>query len=146
MHSAMCKPPRWSQRDVVMNEILQMETKCQTQRNPIERLMTNFASKKINPRQKYRNNHVWRTRQVTGVIVSLTSDASIFNFCGIVMTSSNGNIFRGDRCIPLTKASDTELWVFICAWTNRDSGDWDTIAPIMTSLWWYHGSNSGQMQ
>ena len=46
------------------------------------------------------------------------------------MTSSNGNIFRvtgplwgestGDRWIPLTKASDAELWwfFFICALTN----------------------------
>ena len=40
-----------------------------------------------------------------------------------MMKSSNGNIFRvtgplcgeftGDRRIPLTKASDTELWFFI---------------------------------
>ena len=46
------------------------------------------------------------------------------------MTSSNGNILRvtglwwgestGDRWIPLTKASDAELWYFssICSWTN----------------------------
>ena len=53
------------------------------------------------------------------------------------MTSSNGNIFRvtgplwgesiGPRWIPLTKASDAELWWFLCAWTsgwakNRDAG------------------------
>ena len=41
----------------------------------------------------------------------------------IMMTSSNGNIFRvtgplcgeltGDRWIPLTKASDAELWIFL---------------------------------
>ena len=58
----------------------------------------------------------------------------------IVMTSSNGNIFRvtgllwgeftGHRWIPLTKASDAELWCYfmICAWrngwvNNRDAGD-----------------------
>ena len=56
-----------------------------------------------------------------------------------IMTSSNGNIFRvtGSLCgeftghwwIPLTKASDAELWCFLlCAWTkcwanNRDAGD-----------------------
>ena len=48
----------------------------------------------------------------------------------IMMTSSNGNIFRvtghfcreftGDWWIPRTKASDAELWCFslIVAWTN----------------------------
>ena len=57
-----------------------------------------------------------------------------------MMTSSNGNIFRvtgslggkftGHRLIPLTKASDAELWCFffICAWinncvNNREAGD-----------------------
>ena len=55
----------------------------------------------------------------------------------IIMTSSNGNIFRvtgplcgeftGHRRIPLTKASDAELWCLfslICAWVNnREAGD-----------------------
>ena len=57
-----------------------------------------------------------------------------------MMTSSNGNIFcvTGPLCgeftvhrwIPLTKASDAELWCFfICAWINgwvnhREAGDW----------------------
>ena len=55
-----------------------------------------------------------------------------------MMTSSNGNIFRvtgqlcgeftGPRWIPRTKASDAELWWFICVWTNdsvktREAGD-----------------------
>ena len=55
-----------------------------------------------------------------------------------MMTSSNGNIFRGTghlcgeftgpRWIPRTKASDTELRCLICAWinvwvNNRDAGD-----------------------
>ena len=45
-----------------------------------------------------------------------------------MMTSSNGNIFRFtghlcgeftvDRWIPRTKASDAELWCFLCAWIN----------------------------
>ena len=54
-----------------------------------------------------------------------------------MMTSSNGNIFRvtcllwgestGDRWIPLTKASDAELWCFfmMCAWTNGWSNSRD---------------------
>ena len=49
----------------------------------------------------------------------------------IMMTSSNGNIFRvtgplcgeftGHRLIPLTKASDAELWCFLWSspWINR---------------------------
>ena len=53
-------------------------------------------------------------------------------YIGSLMTPSNGNIFRvtgllyeeftGDRWIPLTKASDAELWCFI--W----SGPEQTIA------------------
>ena len=58
----------------------------------------------------------------------------------VLMTSSNGNIFRvtgplcgeltGPRRIPITKASDAELWCFslICVWingwvNNREAGD-----------------------
>ena len=50
----------------------------------------------------------------------------LFKVCGnaySMMTSSNGNIFRvtghlcgeftGPRCIPCTKASDSELWCFL---------------------------------
>ena len=71
-------------------------------------------------------------------------DMSNFNLCHIpmwnMMTSSNGNIFRvtGPLCreftghwwIPLTKASDAELWCFLWSapwingWVNnRDTGD-----------------------
>ena len=54
-----------------------------------------------------------------------------------MMTSSNGNVFRvtghlcgeftGDRWIPLTEASDVELFL-ICVWindwvNNREAGD-----------------------
>ena len=58
----------------------------------------------------------------------------------LMMTSSNGNIFRvtgplcgeftGHRWIPHTKASDAELWCFwsapwISGWVNnREAGDW----------------------
>ena len=76
----------------------------------------------------------------------------------IMMTSSNGNIFRvtgplwgestGHRWIPFTKASDTELWCFllICAWTNgwannqdagylrRHRGHYDVTAMLNTKL------------
>ena len=51
----------------------------------------------------------------------LTFDALVFS--GLMMTSSNGNIFRvtchlcgeftGHRWIPRTKASDAELWCFL---------------------------------
>ena len=68
-----------------------------------------------------------------------------------MMTSSNGNIFRitgllwrestAHRWIPLTKASDAELWFFI--WrspeqTAKQTADmlviWDAIALITMSL------------
>ena len=70
------------------------------------------------------------------------------NIC--MMTISNGNIFRitgifiGHRCIPLTKASDAELWCFL--WpapeqmfeqTIKAPVIWDAIALIMASLWWH---------
>ena len=69
----------------------------------------------------------------------------------IMMTSSNGNIFRvtgllcveftGDRWIPHTKDRDAELWCFL--WSAPEPTDeqtmetsviWDVIALIMTSL------------
>ena len=49
--------------------------------------------------------------------------------------------FTGDRWIPLTKASDAELWCFL--WSAPEQTveqiietpmSWDTIALIMTSL------------
>ena len=73
--------------------------------------------------------------------------------CYCMMTSSNGNIFRvtgplwgeftGHRWIPLTKASDAELWCFL--WSTPELTVeqtieklviWDAIAFIMTSLEW----------
>ena len=68
-----------------------------------------------------------------------------------MITSSNGNGFRvtgllcGEftvhRGIPLTKASDTELWCFLWSapWlngcvNNHKAGDRDAIVLIMTSL------------
>ena len=67
------------------------------------------------------------------------------------MTSSNGNIFRvtgrlwgeftGVRRIPLTKASDAELWWLFLSepeqtieYTIVTLVIWDAVALIMTSL------------
>ena len=74
------------------------------------------------------------------------------------MTSSNGNIFRvtgllwgeftGHRWIPLTKASDAELWCFL--WfapehtveqTIETLVIWDIMALIMTSPWCHVSKN-----
>ena len=56
-----------------------------------------------------------------------------------MMTSSNGSVFRvtgllwgestGQQWIPLTKASDAELWCFlwICAWTNGWANNRDAV-------------------
>ena len=68
-----------------------------------------------------------------------------------MMTSSNGSIFRvigplwgestGHRWIPLTKASDADLWSFL--WSEPEQTVeqtvempviWDATALIMTSL------------
>ena len=68
-----------------------------------------------------------------------------------MMTSSNGNIFRvtgplwgennGHRWIPLTKASDAELWCFLWSAPEQTVEQtietpviWDAIALIMTSV------------
>ena len=69
----------------------------------------------------------------------------------VMMTSSNGNLFRatgplwgestGHRWIPLTKASDTELWRFLwCAPEQKIEQTvempviWDVMALIVTLL------------
>ena len=76
-----------------------------------------------------------------------------------MMTSSNGNIFRvigplwGEftvhRWIPLTKASDAELWCFLWSAPDSSASDrypqqtiemlviWDATSLIMTSLSWF---------
>ena len=68
-----------------------------------------------------------------------------------MMTSSNGNISRvtgplrgestGHRWIPLTKASDTEIWYFLWFVPKQMVKQaietqviWDTIMLIITSL------------
>ena len=72
----------------------------------------------------------------------------------VLMTSSNGNIFRvsgtlceeftSHRWIPLTKTS--ELWCFLWSaseqtaeWTIEMPVIWDAIALTITSLWWWTG-------
>ena len=69
----------------------------------------------------------------------------------VMMTSLNGNIFRvtgplwgdstGHRWIPLTKASDAELWCFLWSAPEQKVEQtleiqviWDATALIMTSL------------
>ena len=68
-----------------------------------------------------------------------------------MMTWSNGNIFRfigplwgesiGDQWIPLTKASDAELWYFLWSAPEQTVEQtietpviWDAIALTMTLL------------
>ena len=80
--------------------------------------------------------------------LSATSCTTIDRF---MMTSLNRNIFRvtgplwgestGHRWIPLTKASDAELWCFLWSapeqtvkQTNEMPVIWDAIALIVTSL------------
>ena len=79
------------------------------------------------------------------------------NLCENMMTSSNRNIIRvtGPSCgeftsqqwIPLTKASEVELWSAseqTVEYTIETPVILDPIAPIVTSLWWkiVHGSHT----
>ena len=73
--------------------------------------------------------------ELSDVFPSMNSKSMLY-LLGGMMTSSNGNIFRvtgplcgeftGDRWIPLTKASDAELWCFtlICDWTHGWVNNW----------------------
>ena len=71
--------------------------------------------------------------------------------CWFMLASSNGNIFcvtgplcgefTGHRRIPLTKASDAEIWYFLWSAPEQTVEQtietpviWDAIALIMTSL------------
>ena len=82
-----------------------------------------------------------------------SANVSIFTSDVVItmMTSSNENIFRvtgplwgestGHRWIPLTKASEAELWCFLWSapeqtveQTIETPVNWDAIALIMTSL------------
>ena len=77
-------------------------------------------------------------RQPANVIM-VAADVMMTSF--YVLLVASWREFTGHRWIPPTKASDAELWCFffIYAWTNgcannRDAGDLNAIAPIMTSL------------
>ena len=89
---------------------------------------------------------------ITGVNSPLIFSAwMILPYSTYMMTSSNGNIFRvtgplwgeftGHRWIPLTKASDAELWCFLWSGPEQTVEQTietqvirDAIALIMTSL------------
>ena len=72
-----------------------------------------------------------------------------------MMRSSNGNTFRvtgllcgeftGDRWIPLTKASDTELWCFfdlrLFKRLSKHSWGW-WFESVSRSVWRHHNKNS----
>ena len=89
-------------------------------------------------------NHQWspviHPKQLMRDTSSITKISLKFTY--LMMTSSNGNIFRvtghftGHRWIPRTKASDAELWCFLWSapeWTIVRLVIWDAIAPIITS-------------
>ena len=78
--------------------------------------------------------------------------ALVYRYQFIMMTSSNGNIFRvtghlcgeftGPRWIPRTKASEAELWCFLWSASEQTIEKtmtrlviWDAIEPSVTSLW-----------
>ena len=80
--------------------------------------------------------------------------------CLSMMTSSNGNIFCvtgplwgefiGDRWIPLTKTSDTELWCFLwCRWFETLSGSlWrhcNVNMEAKLTLQWRHNERYGAL-
>ena len=100
--------------------------------------------------QSISNNHAdstgdWRPmNQITQQLLGLLSCNSVWRSGNLgMMTSSNGNIFRdtGHQWIPLTKASDAELWCFLWSAPEQTVVQtigvpviWDAIAFIMTSL------------
>ena len=94
---------------------------------------------------------VWRWNTLVSILSSQCDLLHLEDSIFIMMTSSNGNIFRvtglcegestGHRWIPLAKGSDAELWCFhwsapekMVEQTIEMLVIWDTIALIMTSL------------
>ena len=69
-------------------------------------------------------------------------------FCHIMMTSSNGNIFRvtgplcgeftGDRWIPRTKTSDADLWIDLCLNKRLSKQSWDWWFDTRSHPLWRH--------
>ena len=97
----------------------------------------------------------WATKEWADNAVDRDAQGYYYNTVSIaydiMMTSSNGNVFRvngplwgestGDRWIPLLKASDAELWCFLLSapeQTNERTIEtlviWEAITFIMTSL------------
>ena len=96
----------------------------------------------------------WPWTAINNVVFCLVKSSSLFLYivyCYYYMTSSYGNIFRApgplwgestsQRWIPLTKASDAELWCLL--WPEPEQMVkqtivtpviWDAIVLIMTSL------------
>ena len=94
-------------------------------------------------------NRVKKGRHI--LIGSLPRGTAVIYGAPAMMTSSNGNIFRvtgplwgestGHRWIPLTKASDVELWCFLWSAPKQTVEQtigkpviWNAIALIMTSV------------
>ena len=98
----------------------------------------------------------WGLDKMAGILQTTASNAFSWTklivlwFTFHMMTSSNGNLFRvtgplcgeftGHRWIPLTKASDAELWCFfdLCLnkWLNKQSRRWWFETPSLSS--WHH--------
>ena len=115
--------------------------------SPCDHSCWNVTNQKCNKPCGFQTNRTCdRTLSCLNVLGSISSD----DFHSM-MTSSNGNILRvtGPLCgkftchrwIPLTKASDMELWCFLWSATEQTFKQtiktpviWDAIALIVTSL------------
>ena len=76
---------------------------------------------------------------------SIAYELQSLQFWANMMTSSNGNFFRvtGHRWIPLTEASDAELWCFLWSVPEQTVEQtietlviWAVVVLIMMSLYW----------
>ena len=126
----------------------------------IEYLQTNFSKIWIQIRQFSSktikvmiSSAKWRALGLGPILLMATFNSHAM-MC--MMTSSNGNIFRvtgplcreftGQRWIPCTKASATELWCFLWSapwinrWVkNREAGDlrrYRAHYDLTVMLWW----------
>ena len=103
--------------------------------------------------EDWRNNPCKNNLQLIGNYFKHRGFFKALKSGGVIMTSSTGNIslvtgplwgeFTGHRWIPLTKASDAELWCFLWSVPEQTVEQkinipviWEAIAPIMTSLQW----------
>ena len=91
-----------------------------------------------------------RTCKHTPIYLAYTDSITVLVYLVLMMTSSNGNIFRvkgplwgestGHRWIPLTKASNAELWCFLWSLPVQTVGQaietpmiWDIIVLTLMS-------------